>query len=230
MYSVQIVWNQVHVLFGNICPPADAIEKFRCNLIPQVTVPKIDNGINRFDGKIAVSHFCRLWRMAISLVTFDTGQEPSCSSRDVWRQDISGGMSHLSAHSIEAQELQHEEEILRNPYNLKAWWNFLAYKKDSPPITRYVIYERSLKFLPRSYKLWHAYLQERSAALINKCIADKGYSILENTYERALVNMYKMPRIWCVIAIFISPLNFLLMLGNRSCRRMTHSKFKTSRS
>jgi pre-mRNA-splicing factor SYF1 len=105
-------------------------------------------------------------------------------------------MALLNSSYMEAQELQHEEEIQRNPYNLKAWWNFLTYKKESSPVSRYVIYERSLKFLPRSYKLWHAYLQERSATLVNKCITDKGFSILENTYERALVNMYKMPRIW----------------------------------
>lgn len=105
-----------------------------------------------------------------------------------------GDMS--SSRGIDAQDLPHEEEIQRNPYNLKAWWNFLTHKKEASPVTRYVIYERSLKFLPRSYKLWHAYLQERSATLTHKCIADKGYSILENTFERALVNLYKMPRIW----------------------------------
>ena len=105
-------------------------------------------------------------------------------------------MAHLSSSNMEAQELQYEEEIQRNPHNMKAWWNYLIYKKDSSPVTRYVIYERSFKFLPRSYKLWHAYLQERSSALVNKCITDKAFSILENTYERALVNMYKMPRIW----------------------------------
>lgn len=116
-------------------------------------------------------------------------------------------MPHLSARSIEAQDLQHEEEILRNPYNLKAWWNFLTYKKEASHVTRYVIYERSLKFLPRSYKLWHAYLQERSATLSNKCITDKGYFILENTFERALVNMYKMPRIWFVLGAFSSLMN-----------------------
>jgi pre-mRNA-splicing factor SYF1 len=107
-------------------------------------------------------------------------------------------MSHFSLSNMEAMELQHEEEIQRNPYNLKAWWNYLIYKKEASKVSRYVIYERSLKFLPRSYKLWHAYLQERTATIANKCITDKGFSILENTYERALVNLYKMPRIWCV--------------------------------
>jgi pre-mRNA-splicing factor SYF1 len=93
-------------------------------------------------------------------------------------------------------ELQHEEEIQRNPYHLKGWQNLLTLKKDSSPVSRYVIYERALKFLPRSYKLWHAYLLERSNALKNKSITDKRFTILENTFERALVNMYKMPRIW----------------------------------
>jgi pre-mRNA-splicing factor SYF1 len=68
-------------------------------------------------------------------------------------------------------------------------------------VDRYVVYERSLKFLPRSYKLWHAYLEERSAKLASQCITDKRFEILEHTYERALVNMYKMPRIWWVIFV-----------------------------
>ena len=105
-------------------------------------------------------------------------------------------MSSFAISNMEAMELQHEEEIQRNPYNFKAWWNYLTYKKEASKVSRYVIYERSLKFLPRSYKLWHAYLLERTATMTNKCITDKGFSILENTYERALVNLYKMPRIW----------------------------------
>jgi len=47
--------------------------------------------------------------------------------------------------------------------------------------------------LPRSYKLWRAYLQERQTALKYKAVTDKGYTILINTYERALVHLHKMP-------------------------------------
>lgn len=56
---------------------------------------------------------------------------------------------------------------------------------------------RALKFLPRSYKLWYAYLSERKKAVLGKVeITHKKYQILVNTYERALVHLSKMPRIW----------------------------------
>lgn len=56
---------------------------------------------------------------------------------------------------------------------------------------------RALKFLPRSYKLWYAYLQERYKAIHDRVdITHKKYQILINTYERAFVHMSKMPRIW----------------------------------
>lgn len=98
--------------------------------------------------------------------------------------------------TFDPRDLQHEEEIQRNPYDLKIWLAYLTTKRSAPSLSRYVIYERALKFLPRSYKLWHAYLQERTTALNNRGINDKRYGILVNTYERALVNMHKMPRIW----------------------------------
>jgi pre-mRNA-splicing factor SYF1 len=99
-------------------------------------------------------------------------------------------------HHLKQQDLQHEDVISRNPYHLKSWWNFLDYKIDAKPLDRYVIYERALKFLPRSYKLWHKYLNERTAQLENKRVTDKRLIILVNTYERALIQLHKMPRIW----------------------------------
>ena len=58
------------------------------------------------------------------------------------------------------------------------------------------MYERALRALPGSYKLWKAYLDERRAALRNLSPTHPLYESLNNTYERALVSMHKMPRIW----------------------------------
>lgn len=55
---------------------------------------------------------------------------------------------------------------------------------------RYLIYERALKFLPGSYKLWHAYLQERRQAVEGKVpVTHARYQILVNTYERCVRGM-----------------------------------------
>ncbi len=95
-----------------------------------------------------------------------------------------------------SQDLYYEEEIARNPFHLKSWMAYLAYKKEAKPNTRYMIYERAVKYLPRSYKLWFAYLMERKANLKKKSIKDKSFSILASTFVRSIVHMNKMPRIW----------------------------------
>ncbi len=55
---------------------------------------------------------------------------------------------------------------------------------------------RCLKALTAFAQLWHAYLQERQKAVRGLAITDPAVSSLNNTYERALVSMHKMPRIW----------------------------------
>lgn len=98
---------------------------------------------------------------------------------------------------LDAQDLQYEDEAANNPYSLRTWLNYLEYKKNSPVIQRFAIYERGLSFLPRSYKLWHRYLQERRSQLKNCSFAeDERFMVLVKTFERSLVHMNKMPRIW----------------------------------
>ena len=91
-----------------------------------------------------------------------------------------------------------ENEISRNPYHLATWLSYLKSKLTSKPSTRYLIYERALSFLPRSFKLWFAYISELSSRLGGKLITDKRYVHLVNIFERSLIHMHKMPVIWCV--------------------------------
>ncbi|XP_020108338.1 pre-mRNA-splicing factor SYF1 [Ananas comosus] len=93
-------------------------------------------------------------------------------------------------------DLPYEEEILREPFKLKGWWRYLVARAGAPFKKRSVIYERALKALPGSYKLWHAYLRERLDAVRPLPISHRSYASLNNTFERALVTMHKMPRIW----------------------------------
>jgi pre-mRNA-splicing factor SYF1 len=103
-------------------------------------------------------------------------------------------------------DAQFEDELARNPYSFKNWWNYIQTKQDQPPLLRYTIYERALSFLPRSYKLWHAYLNDRTRSLKGKTIRNRKYELLIETYERALIYMNKMPRIWvefCSLLAFL---------------------------
>lgn len=94
------------------------------------------------------------------------------------------------------EDVPYEEEILRNPYSIKHWLRYIEHKKDAPKHGVNIIYERALKELPGSYKLWYNYLKLRKRQIKGRCITDPSYENLNNTFERALVFMNKMPRIW----------------------------------
>lgn len=53
----------------------------------------------------------------------------------------------------------YESEIQRCPYSVPLWSMYLASRKKSSSRVRFAIYERAVKVLPRSYKLWYRYLQ-----------------------------------------------------------------------
>lgn len=93
-------------------------------------------------------------------------------------------------------DLLYEEDILRNAYSLKYWWRYMDAKKRAPPKQRNMIAERALKYLPGSYKIWHAYLLDRRSQVRGHAPDDARYERLTRAYERALVYMHKMPRIW----------------------------------
>lgn len=87
-----------------------------------------------------------------------------------------------------------EAEIERNPYGIRGW--VLAAKARPNFSARRVVYERAVRFLPRSYKLWWMYLQEYETAVRDRWITSTRAETLAMTYERALVHLHKMPRIW----------------------------------
>nr|CAD7396578.1 unnamed protein product [Timema cristinae] len=93
-------------------------------------------------------------------------------------------------------DLPYEEEILRNPFSVKHWLRYIEHKKGSSRQTVNIIYERALKELPGSYKLWYNYLKLRRRQVKGHCITDPSYQDINNTFERSLVFMHKMPRIW----------------------------------
>ncbi|XP_030401393.1 pre-mRNA-splicing factor SYF1 isoform X1 [Gopherus evgoodei] len=97
---------------------------------------------------------------------------------------------------FEEEDLQYEEEILRNPFSVKCWIRYIEFKQNAPRHVLNLIYERALKELPGSYKLWYNYLKQRRKQVKNRCVTDPSYEEVNNCHERALVFMHKMPRIW----------------------------------
>lgn len=107
------------------------------------------------------------------------------------------------------EDLVYEEEILRNPFTLKLWWRYLVARRDAPFEKKAILYERAVKALPGSYKLWYAYLREKMDLVRGLPITHWRYENLNNTFERALVTMHRMPRIWIMYLQLLTEQKFL---------------------
>lgn len=122
-------------------------------------------------------------------------------TREIFRQELA---MTLDAQALDSnvhvvfndEDLPFEEELLRNPHSLKAWQRYIEAKQGAPKKQINIIYERALKELPGSYKLWYNYLVLRRKQVKNRCITDPAFDEINNAFERALVFMHKMPRIW----------------------------------
>lgn len=96
-----------------------------------------------------------------------------------------------------------EFEVKRNPYCVKLWVLYLDSKKTATTEERHTLYERALAVLPRSYKLWYRYLQERITAIIGDSPTSAGYKQVNNLFERCLIHLSLMPRIWLLYFDFL---------------------------
>eukprot|EP00761_Pharyngomonas_kirbyi_P004703 gb/GECH01004708.1/.p1 GENE.gb/GECH01004708.1/~~gb/GECH01004708.1/.p1 ORF type:complete len:902 (+),score=289.33 gb/GECH01004708.1/:1-2706(+) len=97
---------------------------------------------------------------------------------------------------ITEADFEFENDISRNPHSLKHWLKYLEAKKHATPKVRNQLHERALKLLPGSYKLWFEYLMERVEQVKYRCLDDPAWEAANNVFERSLVYMHKMPRIW----------------------------------
>ena len=123
---------------------------------------------------------------------------PNGIRHDATCKFFTGTISSLSVEefSVSAEDIPYEEDILKNPYSLKAWGRYLDHKKHAPPKIRNMIYERAVQEMPGSYKLWKSYLDERRSQLKYKYILGGLAEELNNAYERALIFLHKMPVLW----------------------------------
>ncbi|NWS91851.1 SYF1 factor, partial [Toxostoma redivivum] len=104
----------------------------------------------------------------------------------------------------EDEEVQHEEELLRNPFSVRGWLRYAQARQRGPRPRLNQIYERALRELPGSYKLWYQYLRQRRAQVKGRCPSDPAFEEANAVHERALVFMHKMPRIWLDYCQFLA--------------------------
>ncbi|KAI8338847.1 putative Pre-mRNA-splicing factor syf1 [Blakeslea trispora] len=99
---------------------------------------------------------------------------------------------------INEHDMPYEEELLRSPFSLRTWIRYIDHKRNGSFSELCFVFERALKELPGSYKLWKQYLDFRRDKLkgLNAARHRQQYHSVVALYERALVLLNKMPRIW----------------------------------
>ncbi|PWW80625.1 protein prenylyltransferase [Tuber magnatum] len=111
-----------------------------------------------------------------------------------------GAATAIDLYLISEEDAHYEQEILRDPYSsLKPWLRYLEYKAKTGSIHEQVfVFERAGKALPRSYKLWKMYLDLRvkHVSSLNPARFQAEYNKVNDCFERSLILLNKMPRIW----------------------------------
>ena len=100
-----------------------------------------------------------------------------------------------------------EKTLLREPYDVELWLEYAQDKQrrgfSKPSVS--VVFERALALLPGSYKLWWTYLNIRRSWIMD-CPAEPNAPLilsLNSTFERCLLYMNKMPKIWLFYCSFL---------------------------
>lgn len=109
-------------------------------------------------------------------------------------------MSDRSLYLISSDDVIYEQDILRDPGSTKPWLRYVDYKQQhrASLLEQAYVLERACTHLPRSYKLWKRYLEVRVRHLrnVSPALHFIDYNKVNALFERALILLNKMPRIW----------------------------------
>ncbi|PQE13744.1 hypothetical protein CJF31_00005238 [Rutstroemia sp. NJR-2017a BVV2] len=107
---------------------------------------------------------------------------------------------------ISEEDTIYEQDILRDPGSTKPWLAYIEFKfQHGTLLEQAFVLERACMQLPRSYKLWKMYLNLRMKHLgkLNPAVFASEYAKVNALYERALILLNKMPRIWEMYLSFL---------------------------
>lgn len=100
--------------------------------------------------------------------------------------------------------MAYEEDVARHGSFVKSWLRYLKFKENAESDVRFVIFERAVLQLPRSYKLWHMYLEERVHDCKRFSPIDSVIDFTIGCFERALSTLHTMPVIWEMYCSFLA--------------------------
>ncbi|KAJ5456670.1 hypothetical protein N7530_011944 [Penicillium desertorum] len=107
---------------------------------------------------------------------------------------------------ITDQDIIYEQDLLRDATSVKPWLAYIEFKQQNGTLYEQAfVMERACKQLPRSYKLWKMYLEFRTDHLQgrNPTVYRAEYQKVNALFERALILLNKMPRIWEMYLSFL---------------------------
>ncbi|KAI2636100.1 TPR-like protein [Xylaria nigripes] len=100
---------------------------------------------------------------------------------------------------VSEEDAVYEQDILRDLGNTKPWLAYIQFKLQHGTLQEQAfVLERACQQLPRSYKLWKMYLQFRTkhVSKLNAAVFVAEFRKVNALFERALILLNKMPRIW----------------------------------
>ncbi|EEH10089.1 pre-mRNA-splicing factor syf1 [Histoplasma capsulatum G186AR] len=100
----------------------------------------------------------------------------------------------------------YEQDILRDPHSITPWLSYIEFKhQQGNSYEQAFVMERACRQLPRSYKLWKMYLEFRMKHLRgrNPAVHRAEYLKVNGLFERAVILLNKMPRIWEMFLTFL---------------------------
>ncbi|KAF0315279.1 Pre-mRNA-splicing factor SYF1 [Colletotrichum sp. SAR11_59] len=110
-----------------------------------------------------------------------------------------GSQRCADLHLVSDEDSVYEQDVLRNPGSTKPWLAYIQFKTQHGTLReRAFVLERACLQLPRSYKLWKMYLTFRvkHVSKLNPAIFAAEYRKVNALFERGLILLNKMPRIW----------------------------------
>ena len=105
-----------------------------------------------------------------------------------------------------ADDQIYEQDVLREPGSIKPWLRYADRKSQNGSLLEQAfVLERACKSLPRSYKLWKQYLELRVKHLrtLNPARHDAEFAKVNALFEKALILLNKMPKIWDMYLSFL---------------------------
>ena len=131
--------------------------------------------------------------------------EPQATSKAMTSQ-AKAPNKEVDLYLISNDDTIYEQDIIRDPGSVKPWLAYAEFKHQHGSLLEQAfVLERACIQLPRSYKLWRMYLQLRIKHLRgrNPAIHAAEYSKVNALFERALILLNKMPRIWEMYVSFL---------------------------